>query len=156
MVTIVFSQRSPQPPPPPHLCRLILLLLWMIACFLTTHFILLPPAYSEKLRRYNGKPYWRAPHFPKKGQVNHCFQAALHLLRLLAGGLQLILDQALWPNLPLRLLYGSKLKWLCAALEHITSGIYGCYSQLPLTGRTGETSIVLTHNAIMIKVIKVN
>lgn len=93
-----------------------------------------------------------SPHFPKKGQVNHCFQAAFHLLRLLAGRLQLILDQALWPNLPLRLPYGSKLKWLCAVLEQITSGIYG-YSQLPLTGRMGEASIVLTHNVIMIKEI---
>ncbi len=73
--------------------------------------------------------------------MNHCFQAAFHLLRLLAGGLQLILDQVLWPNLPLRLLYGSKLKWLCVALEQITSGIYGYY-QLPLTGRRGEASIV--------------
>lgn len=113
----------------------------MIACFLTTHFILLPPPYSEKLGRYNGKPYWRVPTFQKKGQVNHCFQAAFHLLRLQAGGLQLILDQALWPNLPLRLLYGSKLKWLCVALEQITSGIYGYY-QLPLTGRREEGPIV--------------
>lgn len=66
----------------------------------------------------------------KKGQVNHCYQAAFHLLWLLERGLQPILDQALRPNLPLRLLYGSKLKWLCEALEQITSGIYG-YSQLP-------------------------
>lgn len=49
-------------------------------------------------------------------QVNHRFQAAFHLRWLLAGGLGPILDQAPRPNLPLRLLYGSKLKWLCARL----------------------------------------
>lgn len=87
--------------------------------------------------------------------MNRCFQTAFHLLGLLAGGLQLNFDQALWPNLPLQLLHGSKLKWLCVALEQITSGIYG-YSQLPLVGRTEEPSIVWTHNATLIKVIKLN
>lgn len=147
------SDNSFQSTHSPHLCRLILLLLWIIAYFLTTHFILLPPPYSEKLGRYNGNPYWRVTTFQKRErkkkkevQVNRCFQAAFHLLWLLAGGLQLILDQALWPNLPLRLLYGSKLKWLCGALEQITSGIYG-YSEPPLAGRTEEASIVWTHTA---------
>lgn len=94
--------------------------------------------------------------FPLSKKVKSCFQAAIHLLRLLAGGLQLILDQALWPNLPLRLLYGSKLKRPCVALEQITSGIY-CYSQLPLTGRKEEASIVWTRSArSLIKVIKLN
>ena len=80
-------------------------------------------------------------------QVNGCFQAAFHLLQLLAGGFQLVLDQALWPNLPLRLLYGSKLKRWCGALEQITSGIFYGYSQPPLTGGTEEGSIVCAHNA---------
>lgn len=73
--------------------------------------------------------------------------------RLPAGRLQLILDQELRPNLPLLLLHGTKLKWLCVALEQIACGIYGS-SPLPPTGRTGEGSIVLTHNAIMIKVVR--
>ena len=63
-VKVSFSQRSF-----PSLPRLILLLLWMIAYFLTTHFILLPPPSSDKLGRYNGKPYWRVTTPPptKKG-----------------------------------------------------------------------------------------
>lgn len=42
---------------------------------------------------------------------------------------------------------------MCEALEQITPGIYD-HTQLPLTGRPEEAPIVLTHNAIMIKVIK--
>lgn len=53
-----------------------LLLLWVIAYFLTTHFILLPPPYSEKLRRHNGKNILESPLFPKKKvQVNRCFSS---------------------------------------------------------------------------------
>lgn len=73
--------------------------------------------------------------------------------RLPAGGLRLILDQELRRNPPLRLLHGTKLKWLYVALEQIACGIYGS-SRLPPTGTTEEGPIVLTHNAIMIKAVR--
>lgn len=110
---------------------------WLL---LTTHFISRPPPYCRKVR-CNRKESPISGEKKEEVQVNHSFQAAFHLLGLQPGGLQLILDQVLWPNLPLRLLYGSKLKWLCVPLEQITSRLNG-YSQLPLAGGTKEASIV--------------
>lgn len=93
------------------------------------------------------------PNKKRDGGVNHFFWAAFHLLQAASRTTQACFRSRTEAQSSLRVLHGTKLKWLFVALEQIASGIYSS-SQLPITGGTEEASIVLTHNAIMIKAIK--